>query len=60
MRCASARRVIQPAAGANATRCPAWAAAIASAVARWVLPVPGGPSRTMLRASASQARPRVG
>ena len=28
---------------ANATRCPAWQARIASPVARCVLPVPGGP-----------------
>jgi hypothetical protein len=31
---------------ANRTRCPAWQARIAIPVARWVLPVPGGPRNT--------------
>jgi hypothetical protein len=52
---ASASRLIQPVAGANATRCPAWVVAIASVDARWVFP--GGPSRTTLRASGSQPPP---
>ena len=41
----------QSVAVANNTRCPCCAATIPSEMARWVLPVPGGPSRTTLRAS---------
>lgn len=52
---------------ANATRWPRWTAVKLSPIARWVLPVPGGPSRTILRAwsrntpaarSAMMSRPR--
>ena len=40
---ASPRRSTHSAAVANATRWPAWQARIEIPIARWVLPVPGGP-----------------
>ena len=49
------RRVIQSVGVANSTRWPCWAAMTPRAVARWVFPVPGGPSSTMLRASVRNA-----
>ena len=50
-RWASVSRVTHSVAVANRTRWPWWAAAMPRPVARWVLPVPGGPSSTTLRAS---------
>ena len=41
---------------ANSTRCPAWQARIAMPVARWVLPVPGGPRKTTLSLAATKSR----
>jgi len=40
---------------ANATRCPAWQALIAKAIARCVLPVPGGPKKPTFMCSWAQA-----
>jgi hypothetical protein len=40
---------------ANRTRWPAWAALMPKPIATWVLPVPGGPSRTRFRAAAMNA-----
>ncbi len=40
----------------TATRCPAWQARIASPMARWVLPVPGGPRNTTLSRAATKSR----
>ena len=48
---ASDSRVTQSVAVANRTRWPCRQAATPRAVARWVLPVPGGPRRTTLRCS---------
>jgi hypothetical protein len=47
-------RITQCEAVARATLCPAWAARIARAIAQWVLPVPGGPSRTTLDLAATK------
>src|SRR6266545_2870216 len=47
-RWASPRRATHSVAVAKATRLPARQARIPSAIARWLLPVPGGPSRTTL------------
>ena len=44
------------AAVANRTRWPAWQARIASPMARWVLPVPGGPRKTTLSRAATKSR----
>ena len=56
LRCwAASRRSTHCWAVANATRWPAWQALIASAIARWVLPVPGGPKKQTLACSAIQA-----
>ena len=41
---------------ANRTRCPAWQARIAIPMARWVLPVPGGPRKTTLSLAATKSR----
>jgi hypothetical protein len=41
---------------ANATRWPAWQARMDSPMARWVLPVPGGPKNTTLARSAMKSR----
>src|SRR6266508_4949207 len=47
-RWASPSRATHSVAVAKATRLPARQARIPSAIARWLLPVPGGPSRTTL------------
>ena len=52
---AALSRATQSTAVANVTPCPAWAALMANPIARWVLPVPGGPSSTTLRALARKA-----
>src|SRR3954451_14874578 len=44
------RREIQFVAVSNSTECPAWVALMPSPMARWVLPMPGGPSSTTLSA----------
>ena len=53
---ASARRATHSAAVANATRWPAWQARMDRPMARWVLPVPGGPRNTTLARSAMKSR----
>jgi hypothetical protein len=53
---ASARRVTHSAAVAKATRCPAWHARMARPVARWVLPVPGGPRKTTFSFAVTKSR----
>ena len=52
------RRAGRPiaAAVANSTRCPAWQARIASPIARWVLPVPGGPRKTTFSLAVTKSR----
>ena len=58
-RLASERRATHWVAVANCTRWPARHARIESAIARWVLPVPGGPSRiTFSRACRKSSCPR--
>ena len=44
------------AAVAKATRCPARQARMPSAIARWVLPVPGGPKKTTLSLASMKSR----
>ena len=54
------RRSIHCWAVANATRWPAWQALIASAIARWVLPVPGGPKKQTFMCSGPRRAGRGG
>jgi hypothetical protein len=53
---ASASRATHSLAVANRTRCPAWQARIAIPMARWVLPVPGGPRKTTFSFAATKSR----
>src|SRR4051794_16679690 len=53
---ASASRSTHWEAVANRTRCPAWQARMASPIARWVLPVPGGPRKTTLSRAVTKSR----
>ena len=58
---ASARRATHSAAVAKSTRWPAWQARIDSPMARWVLPVPGGPRNTTFSLASTKSRaPEVG